>query len=325
MCKLTKRLLTCLMLASLLAILPGGTASGQTASAPARKWPNVSFQEYKLKNGLQVILSEDHTLPLVSVNIWYHVGPANEKAGRTGFAHLFEHMMFEGSLHIGTKAHFSYLEAAGATEINGTTNLDRTNYFETLPSNQLELALWLESDRMAYLPGKLDVQNLANQRDVVRNERRQSTENAPYGLVEEGLYHLLFPNDHPYYPEVIGSHADVEAAKLEDVREFFHEYYTPNNATLAIAGDFDKDKIKALIEKYFGTIPQGPPIPKIATSTPAITSQRRATITDEVELPRVYFGWIIPPVFKPGDAESDLLSVILAGGKSSRLYKHPPS
>lgn len=321
MSKLTKRLLTCLMLASLLAILPGGTASGQTASAPARKWPNVSFQEYKLKNGLQVILSEDHTLPLVSVNIWYHVGPANEKAGRTGFAHLFEHMMFEGSLHIGTKAHFSYLEAAGATEINGTTNLDRTNYFETLPSNQLELALWLESDRMAYLPGKLDIQNLANQRDVVRNERRQSTENAPYGLVEEGLYHLLFPNDHPYYPEVIGSHADVEAAKLEDVREFFHQYYTPNNATLAIAGDFDKDKIKALIEKYFGTIPQGPPIPKIATSTPAITSQRRATITDEVELPRVYFGWIIPPVFKPGDAESDLLSVILAGGKSSRLYK----
>jgi Predicted Zn-dependent peptidases len=202
------------------------------------------LRKYKLKNGLEVILSEDHTLPLVSVNIWYHVGPANEKAGRTGFAHLFEHMMFEGSQHVGAKAHFGYLEAAGATEINGTTNFDRTNYYETVPSNQLDLALWLESDRMGYLPGKLDIQNLANQRDVVRNERRQSTENTPYGLVEEGLYHELFPKDHPYYPAVIGSHADVESAKLEDVRDFFRQYYTPNNATLAIVGDFDKNKIK---------------------------------------------------------------------------------
>ena len=183
------------------------TASGQSGSA-AHKLPAIPFEEYRLNNGLQVILSEDHTLPLVSVNIWYHVGPANEKAGRTGFAHLFEHMMFEGSQHVGSKAHFSYLEAAGATEINGTTNFDRTNYFETVPSNQLDLALWLESDRMGYLPGKLDIQNLANQRDVVRNERRQSTENTPYGLVEEGLYHLLFPKDHPYYPVVIGSHAE---------------------------------------------------------------------------------------------------------------------
>jgi zinc protease len=184
------------------ALFLGTTASGQ--SAPAHKLPTIPFEEYKLKNGLEVILSEDHTLPLVSVNIWYHVGPANEKVGRTGFAHLFEHMMFEGSQHVGAKAHFGYLEAAGATEINGTTNFDRTNYYETVPSNQLDLALWLESDRMGYLPGKLDIQNLANQRDVVRNERRQSTENTPYGLVEEGLYHELFPKDHPYYPAVIG-------------------------------------------------------------------------------------------------------------------------
>ncbi len=296
-------------------------AFGQSAQAPAHKLPTIPFEKYKLNNGLEVILSEDHTLPLVSVNIWYHVGPANEKAGLTGFAHLFEHMMFEGSQHVGAKGHFSFLESAGATEINGTTNFDRTNYYETVPSNQLDLALWLESDRMGYLPGKLDIQNLANQRDVVRNERRQSTENTPYGLVEEGLYHLLFPKNHPYYPAVIGSHADVEAAKLEDVREFFRQYYTPNNATMAIVGDFDKNKIKAQVEKYFGTIPEGPALPKVTVTTPAITSERRVTITDQVELPRVYIGWLTPPVFQPGDAESDLFSVILAGGKSSRLYK----
>src|SRR5215475_7512817 len=230
---------------------------GSQAQSPARKLPTIPFEKYKLKNGLEVILSEDHTLPLASVNLWYHVGPANEKAGRTGFAHLFEHMMFEGSQHVGGKMHFSYLEAAGATDINGTTNFDRTNYYETIPSNQLELALWLESDRMGYLLGKLDIEKLSNQRDVVRNERRQSGENAPYGLVEEGLYHLLFPRDHPYHAQVIGSHADVEAAKLEDVREFFQQYYTPNNATMAIVGDFDKAAVKGLVEKYFGTIPAG--------------------------------------------------------------------
>ena len=311
-------LLACFMS---LALLPGSATIGQSAPAPAHKLPTIPFEKYKLKNGLEVILSEDHTLPLVTVNIWYHVGPANEKAGRTGFAHLFEHMMFEGSQHVGAKAHYSFLEAAGATDINGTTNFDRTNYYETIPSNQLELALWLESDRMAYLPGKLDIQNLANQRDVVRNERRQSTENTPYGLVGESVYHLLFPKDHPYYPAVIGSHADIEAAKLEDVREFFRQYYTPNNATIAIVGDFDKDKIRGQVEKYFGTIPEGPAIPKIAVSTPTITSARRATTTDQVEFPRVYIGWLTPPVFAPGNAESDLFSVILAGGKSSRLYK----
>ncbi len=298
-----------------------GTAFAQTATSPAHKLPTIPFEKYKLKNGLEVILSEDHTLPLVSVNIWYHVGAANEKKGRTGFAHLFEHMMFEGSQHVGAKAHFSFLEGAGATDINGTTDFDRTNYFETLPSNQLDLALWLESDRMGYLLGKLDIQNLANQRDVVRNERRQSTENSPYGLVEEGLMHELFPKDHPYYPNVIGSHADVEAAKLEDVREFFRQYYTPNNATLAIAGDFDKQQVKALVAKYFGSIPEGSPVPTIAVATPPITSERREVVTDQVQLPRIYMGWITPPVFKPGDVECDLFATILAGGKSSRLYK----
>src|SRR5438874_5201988 len=208
--------------------------------------PEVKYEKYKLKNGLDVILHEDHRLPLVAVNIWYHVGPANERPGRTGFAHLFEHMMFEGSQHVGPKAHFRHLEAAGASDINGTTDFDRTNYFETLPSNQLELALWLESDRMGYLLGTLDREKLANQRDVVRNERRQSVENEPYGLVEEQLFHQLFPKDHPYYADVIGSHHDVEAARLDDVREFFRQYYSPNNASLAITGDFDPGQAKAL-------------------------------------------------------------------------------
>jgi zinc protease len=290
-----------------------GASSGTTA-------PEIKFQKYTLKNGLDVILYEDHRLPLVAVNLWYHVGPANERAGRTGFAHLFEHMMFEGSQHVG-KAHFKYLEAAGANDINGTTEFDRTNYFETLPSNQLELALWLESDRMGYLLQKLDREKLANQRDVVRNERRQSVEGQPYGLVEEGLFHQLFPKGHPYYADVIGSHQDVEAARLNDVREFFRQYYSPNNASLAITGDIDPAKTKELVEKYFGTIPSGPAVPKITATTPAITAERRITVTDQVELPRIYMGWLMPPIFKPGDAEANLLAQLLGGGKSSRLYK----
>src|SRR6266536_1880414 len=204
-----------------LAAAHSGCKSAGERVSKTQDVPILNYEKYKLNNGLEVILSEEHRLPLVAVNLWYHVGPANERPGRTGFAHLFEHMMFEGSQHVGGKAHFAYLEGAGATDINGTTNFDRTNYYETIPSNQLELALWLESDRMGYLVGTLDIEKLANQRDVVRNERRQSTENTPYGLAEEGLFHQLFPKGHPYYPAVIGSHADVEAAKLEDVREFF--------------------------------------------------------------------------------------------------------
>jgi len=283
--------------------------------------PQIKYEKYTLKNGLEVILAEDHRLPLVAVDLWYHVGPANERAGRTGFAHLFEHMMFEGSLHVGSKEHDRYLEAAGASDINGTTDFDRTNYFETLPSNQLELALWLESDRMGYLLGKIDQERLANQRDVVRNERRQSVENTPYGLVEEELFHQLFPKNHPYFADVIGSHRDVEAAQLADVREFFCQYYSPNNASLTITGDIQPAQAKAWVEKYFGSIPSGPPVPKITAQPPQITAERRSQITDQVELPRIYMGWIMPSIFQPGDAESDLLAHILGVGKTSRLYK----
>jgi zinc protease len=294
------------------------------SAAPAKTdstWPQIHFEKYKLPNGLEVILSQDHRLPLVAVNIWYHVGPMYERPGRTGFAHLFEHMMFQGSKNVGEKAHFRYLEAAGASDINGTTDFDRTNYFETLPSNQLELALWLESDRMGFLLETLDGTKLANQRDVVRNERRQSTENAPYGLPEEAMFQALYPAPHPYHGVVIGSHADIEAANLDDVREFFRQYYTPNNASLAIVGDFDKAAVKKLVEKYFGSIPSGPPVPPVTAKTEPITHEKRLSVPDDVELPRVYMLWITPAYFEPGDADADMLAHILGSGKSSRLYK----
>lgn len=300
------------------------------ATAPAQKAaprpaplevPQLKFEKYKLPNGLVVIFSEDHRLPMVAVNLWYHVGPAYETPGKTGFAHLFEHMMFEGSRHVPGNAHFHLLEAAGASDINGTTDFDRTNYFETLPANQLELALWLESDRMGYLPDKLDQANLANQQDVVRNERRQSVENQPYGVVDEALFHLLYPQGHPYYGDVIGSHQDIQSAKLEDVRNFFKLYYAPNNASLAIVGDFQPENAKQLVEKYFGPLKRGEDVPKITAKTPPITGERRAVIQDNVQLPRVYEAWLTSPIFKPGDAEADLTATVLGGGKSSRLYK----
>jgi zinc protease len=284
------------------------------------KVPALPYERYTLPNGLTVLLHEDHRLPLVAVDLWYHVGPVNEAKGRTGFAHLFEHMMFEGSEHVGEKAHFRYLEGVGATDINGTTDFDRTNYFETVPSNELELALWLESDRMGFLLEKLDREKLTNQRDVVRNERRQG-ENQPYQLGEEAVYHLLFPQDHPYYASVIGSHADIEAARLLDVRNFFHSYYTPNNANIAIAGDFDKAKLKELVEKYFGPIPKGPEPPPVTVKTPPITSQKTATVTDTVQLPQVSYAWLMPAAFQPGDADAEMLMNILGGGKASRLYR----
>lgn len=279
----------------------------------------IDFEKYKLANGLEVIFSEDHRLPIVAVNLWYHVGPANQKLGRTGFAHLFEHMMFQGSKHVGDNQ-IKLLQAAGATQVNGTTGYDRTNYFETMPAEQLELALWLESDRMAFLLDTLTARNLANQRDVVRNERRQG-ENTPYRLVEEEVFRQLFPSRHPYHASIIGSHADIESVRLEDVREFCREYYVPNNATLALVGDFDSSDAKCLIEKYFGQIPSGKHVPRPCFQTPAIDSARRVTVTDTVELPRVYKAWLTAPIFHPGDAEADVLGHILGGGRSSRLYQ----
>jgi zinc protease len=297
--------------------------SAQTArpAAGATDVPRLVFQTFTLPNGLQVILSQDRRLPLVAVNLWYHVGPANEEPGRTGFAHLFEHLMFQGSKHTPPDSHFQMLEAAGATDINGTTDYDRTNYFQTLPSNQLELALWIESDRMGYLLDTVDQAALSNQQDVVRNERRQSLENVPYGIAEEAVVHLLYPKGHPYYGYVIGSHEDIQAAKLDDVKDFFKRYYAPNNASLAIVGDFDPAVARSLVQKYFGSLKSGPPVPPIKVETPAITAERRAIVEDRVELPRLYMAWLTSPIFKPGDADADIASMILGGGRSSRLYK----
>ena len=291
------------------------------AQAPAGDIPKLDVEKYTLPNGLEVILSEDHRVPLVGVDVWYHVGPAHEAPGRTGFAHLFEHMMFQGSKHIESDAHFRLLAGAGASGVNGTTNFDRTNYFETMPANQLELALWLESDRMGYLLETVDQAKLSNQQDVVRNERRQSYENRPYGIVEEAMFQALFPKGHPYHGMVIGSHADIQAAKLDDVREFFRQYYAPNNATIAIAGDIDKAATKKLIEKYFGTLKRGPAVPPVNVKTAPITSERRLVVEDRIELPRIYMAWITPPFFKEGDADADIAASILGQGRVSRLYK----
>ena len=314
-----------LLLVLLVAVagLAVSSAQNRTASAPsaASGIPRLTFEKYTLPNGLDVILSQDHRIPMVAVNLWYHVGPANEEPGRTGFAHLFEHMMFQSSKHVPEDAHFKLLEAAGASDINGTTDYDRTNYFETIPANQLELALWLESDRMGYLIDKVDQPSLSNQQDVVRNERRQSVENQPYGLAEETLVQTLFPPKHPYYGNVIGSHEDIQAAKLDDVRRFFRQYYAPNNASLAIVGDFEPAQAKALVQKYFGTLKRGSAVPPIKAATPKITSERRKTVTARVELPRVYMAWITSPILKPGDADADIAANILGGGRSSRLYK----
>jgi len=300
-------------------LLAGGVARAAGGAKPPQV--KLEVEKYTLPNGLEVILHEDHQLPLVAVNIWYHTGPANERAGQTGFAHLFEHLMFQSSGHVPEDSYFKYLEAAGASFVNGSTDFDRTNYLEDVPSNQLELALWLESDRMGFLLDRLTAASFANQQDVVRNERRQSVENAPYGLVEEELYHQLFPKTHPYYASVIGSHEDIQNAKVDDVRKFFKSYYVPNNATLVIAGDIDKTQVKAMVTKYFASIPRGEPVPPIEATTPPITSERRAKVTDEVELPRVFMGWITSPIFKPGDAEAGIAADLLGGGKASRLYK----
>ncbi len=306
--------------AVLVAGVLAGCGVGGFAAAPATKTklPELKYETYTLPNGLKVITHEDHRLPLVAVDLWYHVGPLNERPGRTGFAHLFEHMMFEGSEHVGEKAHIKFVQAAGATDVNGTTDFDRTNYFETMPSNQLELAMWLESDRMGFLMEGLDREKLANQRDVVRNERRQG-EGRPYNLAEEEQYHLLFPKEHPYYGSVIGSHTDIESARIADVRDFHQQFYTPNNASIAIAGDFDSKALKGLLERYFGPIPKGPAVPPVSVTTPPITSQKRATVTDTVQLSQVRIGWLTPPAYTQAAYDMDSAIFALGGAKASRL------
>jgi zinc protease len=281
--------------------LNAATAAAAAPSLPAAL-PVIPYEKYSLDNGLEVILAQDRTLPVVAVNLWYHVGAANDEPGRTGFAHLFEHMMFAGTKHAKRGLADELLAAAGVTDSNATTSFDRTNYFDTVPSNQLALALWTHADRMGYLLDALDQKALSNQQDVVRNERRETTENRPYGIVDEALYAELFPPGHPYRADVIGSHADIQAARLADVRDFFKRYYRPNNATLVIAGDFDEAQARRLVQKYFGSFARGPAVPRPSVATPPITAERRVTVTDRIELPRLDLAWLTPPAFAPGDA-----------------------
>ncbi len=282
---------------------------------------DLAFEKYTLGNGLEVILRDDGRAPIAAVNLQYHVGPANEAGGRTGFAHLFEHMMFQGSGHTGPDTHMARLEAVGATEVNASTDFDYTDYTEDVPSKALELALWLESDRMGFLFDTLDQARLSNQQQVVRSERRENVESVPYGLSHEAVYRNLFPEGHPYHAAVIGSHENIQAARLTDVRDFFARYYVPNNATLTIVGNIDVPATKAMIEKYFATIPRGPDLPEPQVATPQPTGERRLTISDQVELPDVTMAWVTPPAYAPGDAEADVVAGVLAGGKTGRLYE----
>jgi zinc protease len=304
--------------ALLLALGAVGTPAS-AGEAPPPALPPIAFEKYELPNGLDVILHEDHALPFVTVNIWYHVGSKNERRGRTGFAHLFEHMMFYGSQHHESD-YIPAIEKLGG-DVNGSTSEDRTNYWENVPSNELETVLWLESDRMANLLPAVSQAKFDNKREAVKNERREGIDNQPYAKSEEIILSMLYPYDHPYSWSVIGSMEDLAAATLDDVSQFFRTYYTPSNASLCIAGDFDPRIAKALVEKYFASIPPGPPIERPSAWTPRLDRVRRVTAEDNVTLPRVYMAWHSPAVYAPGDAEMDLAALALGRGKTSRLYK----
>jgi zinc protease len=280
---------------------------------------NIPFSKHALDNGLDVLIHEDHACPIVSVNIWYHVGSKNEVPGRTGFAHFFEHLMFEGSEHH-DKGYFAPLQGAGAL-LNGSTNADRTNYWEVVPTNAFELALWMESDRMGYLLPALTEAKFSNQRDVVLNERRQSYENRPYGLAPMAMLAALYPSTHPYHWPTIGQIADLHAARVEEVREFFATYYHPANASIAIAGDVDTDAALSLVRRYFGDLAPGPAVTPVLPDAPVLQGDTRLLIEDRVELPRLYLAWLTPAMFAADDAELDLAADILANGKTSRLYR----
>lgn len=278
----------------------------------------IPYTRHTIANGLDVIVHEDRHLPMVAVNLWYHVGSKNERPGRTGFAHLFEHLMFEGSAHH-DRSYFEPLQRAGAL-LNGSTNADRTNYWEVVPTGALELALWMESDRMGYLLPALTEAKFATQREVVLNERRQNYENRPYGLAGVAIAAALYPPDHPYHWLTIGSADDLRAATLDEARAFFQTYYHPANASLALAGDVDAAEAVALAERYFGEIPPGPRVEPVRCEA-RLERPVWLRLDDRVELPRLYLSWHSPALFAPGDAELDLAADLLAHGKASRLYR----
>ena len=301
---------------------PASGAPTPAAQSPAGQSAplQVPYRQFKLANGLTVILHQDRSVPIVAVNVWYHVGSANEKPGRTGFAHLFEHLMFEGSKNVKEGEFDTFLEAAGGNN-NGSTTNDRTNYVIDVPSNALELALFLESDRMAYLLDTMTPERVNGQRDVVKNERRQSYENAPYGMASIELDRMLWPANHPYSWPVIGEMADLTAASHQDVVDFFRKYYAPSNASLVVAGDIDFDSARGLVEKYFGEVAARSMVEPVAPPAALLTEVKRKTITDRVTLQRVYLAWLTPRFYAPGDAALDVAGSVLSGGKNSRLYK----
>jgi zinc protease len=307
-----------LPLALAAALWCGGAPLSARQPAPARI--SVPYTMFTLPNGLTVILHEDHSVPIVSVNVWYHAGSANEKPGRTGFAHLFEHLMFEGSKNVKEGDFDNFLEAAGGNN-NASTSEDRTNYFIDVPSNALDLALFLESDRMGYLLDIVSEQLVNGQRDVVKNERRQGVENAPYGMAGVRIPELLYPKNHPYHWPVIGYMDDLTAASAEDVREFFRIYYAPQNASLVVAGDINPADARRRIEYWFADIKPGRKATPIEVPPVGLASVVKERLTDRVQLPRLYLAWLSPALYAPGDAELDVVASILSGGKNSRLYK----
>jgi zinc protease len=281
---------------------------------------HVPVTTFTLANGLRVIVHEDHSAPVISVNVWYHVGSGREVAGRRGFAHLFEHMMFQGSAHVGDDQHFRYVQEAGGT-LNGSTNTDRTNYYETVPSNYLEMTLWLEADRMGWLLPAMTQAKLDNQRDVVKNERRQNYENRPYGMASIRMGELMYPDDHPYHWPTIGYQEDLTSASLQDVQRFFRTWYAPNNASLAIAGDVKTADVRRLVEKYFGPIPRGEPIPAPAPRPAVLAADKRDVLEDRVTLPRVEIAWPTVESWNRDEPALRILATVLGQGKTSRLYQ----
>ncbi|HEX4932033.1 MAG TPA: pitrilysin family protein [Gemmatimonadaceae bacterium] len=283
---------------------------------------HLPIETYILDNGLRVTLSEDHTAPIVAVNLWYHVGSANERPDRTGFAHLFEHMLFQGSAHVAANEHFELVQRAGGT-LNGSTWLERTNYYETLPSNQLSLALWLEADRMARLLPAMTQEKLDTQRDVVKNERRWSVDNQPYGTWWERLPALTFPPEHPFHHSLIGSMEHLSEATLEDVAAFFRTYYTPDNAVLSIVGDFDSADARGLVEQHFGSIPRGsgrPPLPDMSVP-PVFGEWRREVVADDVMVPRLFLALRSPVLGAEQYFAASVAGAVLGSGRGSRLHQ----
>jgi zinc protease len=290
------------------------------ASPLAAQEVGIPYTKFELENGLRVLVHEDRSTPIVAVNVWYHVGSGYEEPGRTGFAHLFEHIMFEGSGNVPRGDFDRLLESAGGTN-NGTTDTDRTNYFEAVPSNALELALWLEADRMGLLLETMDQRKLDIQRDVVKNERRQSYENRPYGMFWETAAAATYPAGHPYSWSTIGSMDDLSAASLEDVESFFRRYYVPNNAVLAIAGDVDAAAVEPIVRRLFGWIPRGDEVLRPDLPVVPLPASRHITLEDRVTLPQVNLLWRTPPAYSEDDAALNALGELLAGGKNSRLFR----